>query len=153
MRLSPDSIDSPTALMRRFLQAFESLDLAAFIDCFADDATAFFPQPEPPRRFDGRAAIRVRFERVFAAIRSGAPSGPPYHRLDAEDPAVQILSPGAAVVTFHLRNDVRLARRTPVLALAGKLGTLTGERLRELVSAPAPRARATVNARRATSMH
>ncbi len=30
----------------------------------------------------------------------------------------------------------------PVLALAGKLGALTGERLRELVSAPAPRARA-----------
>ena len=115
MRLSPDSIDSPTALMRRFLQAFEVLDLAAFMNCFADDATAFFPQPEPPQRFDGRAAIRSQFERVFAAIRAGAPSGAPYHRLDAEDPAMQILSPDAAVVTFHLRNDVRLARRTLVL--------------------------------------
>jgi xanthosine utilization system XapX-like protein len=41
----------------------------------------------------------------------------------------------------------------PVLALAGKLGALTGERLRELVSAPAPRGRAAVSARRATPVH
>jgi len=42
----------------------------------------------------------------------------------------------------------------PVLAIAGKLGALTGERLRELVAAPEPRARASANARRAaTTMH
>jgi len=118
MRPASDSIDSPTALMRRFLQAFEALDLAAFMDCFADGATAFFPQPEPPQRFEGRAAIRSQFERVFAAIRAAAPSGPPYHRLDDEDAAVQVLSRDAAIVTFHLRNATRLARRTLVLVHA-----------------------------------
>jgi predicted Zn-dependent peptidase len=41
----------------------------------------------------------------------------------------------------------------PVLALAGKLGTLTGERLRELVAAPEPRGRASVKARRSSSVH
>ena len=42
---------------------------------------------------------------------------------------------------------------SPVLALAGKLGTLTGDRLRELVAAPAPRARAQASARRASAVH
>jgi hypothetical protein len=40
-----------------------------------------------------------------------------------------------------------------VLALAGKLGALIGERLRELVAAPEPRARATAQTRRTSSMH
>ena len=47
----------------------------------------------------------------------------------------------------------RMLAAPPVLAIAGKLGTLTGERLRELVAAPEPRARAVANARRATTMH
>jgi ketosteroid isomerase-like protein len=34
----------------RFLTSFENLDMPAFIACFADDATAFFPAPEPPTR-------------------------------------------------------------------------------------------------------
>jgi len=47
----------------------------------------------------------------------------------------------------------RMLAAPPVLALAGKLGTLTGERLRELVAAPAPRARALASARRASAVH
>jgi xanthosine utilization system XapX-like protein len=47
----------------------------------------------------------------------------------------------------------RMLAAPPVLAIAGKLGALTGDRLRELVSAPAPRARTTANARRATIVH
>jgi predicted Zn-dependent peptidase len=43
----------------------------------------------------------------------------------------------------------RMLQAPPTLALAGKLGTLTGERLRELVEAPAPRARRMFGARRA----
>ena len=46
----------------------------------------------------------------------------------------------------------RMLAATPSLALAGKLGALTGERLRELVSAPAPRARSAASTRRATTM-
>ena len=47
----------------------------------------------------------------------------------------------------------RMLAASPVLALAGKLGALTGERLRELVAAPAPRARTSAQTRRAASVH
>jgi hypothetical protein len=47
----------------------------------------------------------------------------------------------------------RMLKAAPTLALAGKLGTLTGERLRELVEAPAPRARRMFGARRAGTAH
>ena len=47
----------------------------------------------------------------------------------------------------------RMLAAPPVLALAGKLGTLTGDRLRELVAAPAPRTRAAIGVRRAAAMH
>jgi len=104
----------------QFLRAFEDLDLPRFIDCFADDATAFYPVPEPPARVDGKPAIRARFESVFAAIRRGAPGGPPYHRLVAEDLAVQMAGRDSAVVTFHLRNAQRIARRTLVVRRDGE---------------------------------
>jgi predicted Zn-dependent peptidase len=42
----------------------------------------------------------------------------------------------------------RMLAAPPVLAIAGKLGSLTGERLRELVAAPEPRARGAFSARR-----
>jgi predicted Zn-dependent peptidase len=47
----------------------------------------------------------------------------------------------------------RMLAAPPTLALAGKLGALTGERLRELVAASAPRGRATVAARRGATTH
>ena len=37
-----------------FLRAFEDLDMPRFIECFAQDATVFFPTLEPPMRYDGR---------------------------------------------------------------------------------------------------
>jgi len=100
---------------RHFLANFENLDLPAFIDCFADDATVFFPAPEPPERVNGKAAIRARFEQVFAGIRQGASGGPPYHRLEAQDLQIQMVGSDAAIVSFHLRNTERIARRTLVL--------------------------------------
>jgi ketosteroid isomerase-like protein len=103
----------------RFLTSFERLDMPAFIACFAEDATVFFPTPEPPERFSGRNAVQNHFQKVFDGIRSHAPSGPPYHRLNPEDEDVQLLSPDVAVVSFHLRNSERLARRTLVLKKAG----------------------------------
>ena len=60
------------AALTRFLTAFENLDWDVFRASFDDDATAFFPTPEPPQRFEGRAAV----------------------------------------ATFQLRNEQRLARRT-----------------------------------------
>jgi hypothetical protein len=99
----------------RFLSSFENLDMPVFIRCFADDATVFFPSPEPPERFNGRLAIRNHFQQVFDAIRKSASSGPPYHRLVPVDLEVQLLGVDAALVSFDLRNTERLARRTLVL--------------------------------------
>lgn len=90
------------------------LGLPPFIACFADDATAFFPAPEPPERVVGKAAIRSRFQLVFDAIRKGASGGPPDHRLQPQDLQMQMAGVDAALVTFHLRNSERLARRTLV---------------------------------------
>ena len=103
-------------LSSRFLWAFENLDMHEFIRCFADDATVFFPIPEPPQRYDGKAAIQEHFEQVFAGIRKGSTaSAPPYHHLAPQDQVVQLLGPDAALVSFHLRNAERVARRTLVL--------------------------------------
>lgn len=103
----------------RFLRAFENLDWPAFRAAFADDATVFFPTPEPPRRFDGRAAVDAQFERVFEAIRKDA-SGPPYHRLQPEALTIDMLGDSAALVSFELHNAVRIARRTLVLRRIGE---------------------------------
>jgi uncharacterized protein (TIGR02246 family) len=100
---------------RKFLRAFEDLDMQQFIACFADDATVFFPIPEPPERVQGRQAIQQRFEQVFASIRSTAKSGPPFQRLVPEDLSIQLMPGKTAVVSFHLRNEKRIARRTLVL--------------------------------------
>ena len=107
-------------LTARFLKAFENLDIDAFMSCFAPDATVFFPIPEPPQRFDGEAAIREHFQQVFAAIRrTSSATAPPFHHLNPEDLEVQVLSSDAAVVTFHLRNSERIARRTLVISKVG----------------------------------
>ena len=103
------------AFVREFLRAFENLDMKQFIACFADDATVFFPMPEPPERVQGKQAIQQRFERVFASIRSTAKAGPPFHHLVPEDLSIQMMPGHSAVVSFHLRNEERIARRTLVL--------------------------------------
>ena len=103
------------AFTREFLHAFEDLDMKQFIACFVHDATVFFPMPEPPERAQGKQAIQQRFERVFASIRSTAKSGPPFHHLDPEDLSIQLMPGRTAVVSFHLRNKERIARRTLVL--------------------------------------
>src|SRR5206468_9314367 len=90
------------AFTRKFLRAFEDLDMKQFIACFADDATVFFPMPEPPERVPGKRAIQQRFERVFASIRSSAKSGPPFHHLDPEGLSIQMMPGQSAIVSFHL---------------------------------------------------
>ncbi|MBO0695966.1 MAG: DUF4440 domain-containing protein [Verrucomicrobia bacterium] len=104
------------AFTRKFLRAFEDLDMQQFIACFADNATVFFPMPEPPDRVEGKREIQQRFEQVFATIRGTAKSGPPFHHLAPEDLAIQLMPGQTAVVSFHLRNAERTARRTLVLA-------------------------------------
>jgi ketosteroid isomerase-like protein len=103
------------AFTRKFLRAFEDLDMKQFIACFADDATVFFPMPEPPERVQGKQAIQQRFELVFASIRSSARSGPPFHRLAPEDLSIQLMPGQTAVVSLHLKNEERIGRRTLVV--------------------------------------
>src|SRR5215469_1471205 len=103
------------AFTRKFLRAFEELNMGQFIVCFADDATVFLPTPEPPGRVEGRQAIQQRFEQVFASIRSAAKSGPPFHHLTPENLSIQLIDGQTAIVSFHLRNAERIARRTLVL--------------------------------------
>ena len=100
---------------RTFLRAFENLDMQQFIACFADNATVFFPMPEPPERVDGKQAIQQRFERVFSSIHSTAKSGPPFHHLAPVNLKIQMMSGQTAVVSFQLRNSERIGRRTLVL--------------------------------------
>ena len=116
--LEPDeSVDRAAieAFTQKFLRAFEDLDIQQFIACFADNATVFFPVPEPPKRVEGKQAIQQRFEHVFASIRSTAKSGPPFHHLTPDDLLIQLTPGRTAVVSFHLRNEKRIARRTFVL--------------------------------------
>lgn len=104
----------------QFLRAFENLDMARFIQCFSDDATVFFPIPEPPSRFDGREAIQSHFQEVFAAIRQGSSSStPPFHHLVPEHLQVQLVDDTAAIVTFQMTNAERAARRTLVFVKCG----------------------------------
>ncbi len=103
------------AFTKHFLKAFENLDMPTFIACFADEATVFFPSPEPPLRFTGKRDIQQQFEVVFSGIRTGAASGPPFHHLDPHDLLVQMISSETALVSFHLLNAERTARRTLVL--------------------------------------
>ncbi len=110
-----DIYSEVAAFTRHFLKAFEDLDMPTFIACFAEDATVFFPSPEPPLLVVRQHNIQQRFEMVFAGIRKGAASGPPFHHLPPEDLFVQIIDKEAALVSFHLLNAERTARRTLVV--------------------------------------
>jgi uncharacterized protein (TIGR02246 family) len=104
------------AAVDRFLRAFENLDMPSFIRCFADDASVFFPTPEPPTRFDGKQAIQAHFEQVFAAIRqSSGSSNPPFHQLVPENLQIQSIGDKGVLVTFEMSNAARVARRTIIL--------------------------------------
>lgn len=104
------------AAVRAFLTAFENLEWDAFASYFAEDATAFFPTPEPPRRFDGKAAIEGQFRRVFHAIRQDSRAdGPPFHKLEPVDLRIETPGNNVAVATFLLVNEQRIARRTLIL--------------------------------------
>src|SRR5690349_19037735 len=108
-----DTADVRQALAR-FLTAFENLDWPAFRAAFADDASVFFPVPEPPDRFDGHAAVEARFHEVFAAIREGNSKGPAFHRRVPEGLRIGRLGSLASTGSLHLRNAGRLSRCTAV---------------------------------------
>ena len=76
--------------------------MPAFMDCFADAATAFLPSAENPKRLTGKPAIQSAFQQVFDLIRKQAQSGPLYQRIVPQDLQTEFLGTDAALVTFHL---------------------------------------------------
>jgi ketosteroid isomerase-like protein len=95
-----------TAATQHFLTAFENLDWQEFRSSFADDACVFFPRPDTPELQCGREAYEKQWRRVFDEEKKGKLV------LSPEDLRVQMLGEDAAVVTFHLRNPQRIARRS-----------------------------------------
>jgi ketosteroid isomerase-like protein len=104
------------AFLQKFLVAFDNLDWPAFADCFSDSATVFHPAPPNLRRTDSRGQFEKAWLGVFERIKKeSGRSSPPYMQLKPEDLQIEILTDGAALVTFHLTNGNILSRRTLVL--------------------------------------
>lgn len=102
--------DTPQHALARFIDAFSRLDLDAMLDCFAGDATAFFPTEYERARLDGKKLIGSAFARVIAQVRG---TGRDRLHLCPEDLRVQD-NGETALATFHLRGEP-LSRRTFVL--------------------------------------
>ncbi|WP_448638587.1 nuclear transport factor 2 family protein [Geodermatophilus sp. URMC 63] len=63
---SPDtarSADTAASVPQRFLRGLADMDIAAALDCFADDAVQEMPfaPPGSPRRLEGKAALRQQY--------------------------------------------------------------------------------------------
>jgi ketosteroid isomerase-like protein len=111
--------DAPTDLALKevqsaaeaFIKAFNNLDWEQFRNCFADDATVFFPSATmAAARANGRTEIEAIFKTLFDAARKRKDS-PPYLNIEPKDTRIKVLG-NAAVVTFHLGGKDSLGRRT-----------------------------------------
>ncbi len=100
--------------LEQFLGAFNRLQLDEIVDCFTEDATAFFPVAHHHPRVEGREAIRETFSMVLERIKA---SGATEIRFDPEDIRLKAFG-DAAIVTFHIR-DEDLSRRTLLLRRDG----------------------------------
>ena len=106
--------------LARFIRDFNNFDMDIVASYFADDATLF------PRTFmsDSGTADMVLTDycredgpgpfkslEKFAAELSAQSSGPPYMNLEPADTEIQVFGE-TAIVTFHLHDPGRHARRT-----------------------------------------
>ena len=98
----------------RFLSAFSNLQLDEMVNCFTEDATAFFPIAHHHARLESRETIREAFSRVLGKIKA---SGATEIRLEPEDIRVKTFG-DTAIVTLHIRDD-DLSRRTFMLRRDG----------------------------------
>jgi hypothetical protein len=105
----------------RFLTAFENLEWETFRSSFDDNVTVFFPTPEPPLRFDGRAAVEAHFQEVFKAIRASTPGGPPYQQLRPKDLRIEMIPPGKQLDVMLAEGEIpaMLSPELPPLFLKG----------------------------------
>ena len=112
-RAPENAADEVRQTLTRFLTAFENLDWEAFRNCFADDATVYFPSQRASRA-TSRAEIETTFRQVFERIRA-TKSAPPYLNLEPADLDIQVFR-DTAVATFHLYDVPNtIGRRTVVL--------------------------------------
>jgi ketosteroid isomerase-like protein len=109
---SEEVVEDVEQAATQFVRAFNNLDWERFRTSFAEDATVFFPFPDTPRRADGVSQFEPRF-RAFFDQSLAAREGPPYLDIDPHDLAIQVYGT-IAVVTFHLRAEPELNRRTVV---------------------------------------
>ena len=101
---------TPQIALQTFLHAFQRLDLDAMIDCFAPEATAFFPIEHQTAGLEGKNAIGVAFASVLARLREKGAQGAALHTEN-----VQFLEwADTAIATLHLRGE-HLGRRTFIL--------------------------------------
>jgi len=95
-----------------YLKVFNARDWQAFTATLDDEITVFFDEPGPAERIEGRASVESLFRPLFP--RGAATSqGPPF-QMHPEDVAVRSLE-GLAVISFHLRGENTVSRRTLVL--------------------------------------
>ena len=95
-----------------FIEAFNNLDWERFRHSFSAGATVFFPFQGVPRRVNGKDEIETVFKSFFDDVRKQK-SAPPYLNIEPKEMKIQMLR-DSAVVTFHLRDNDSLGRRTVI---------------------------------------
>ena len=136
--LAADSAGAADAATR-FLAAFDSLQWEPFRNFLADDVTMFFPFTQVPQRADGRAAVERVFSGFFSSARSAREQAgrPAVQGLQIRDVHVQMLAPGAGVVSFHV-GEARMARRSVGMSRAADGRWLVRHWHASNIAAPTP---------------
>jgi hypothetical protein len=100
-------------LLDGFIEALNTADVKKFTSFFAPDATVSFPLASLPLRLEDKGQITAAFGVFFEGIGSRE-RGPRYMNMTPEDVRVQFAG-DVAVVTFHLKGERMISRRTLVL--------------------------------------
>src|SRR5262249_5812641 len=103
---------SVRSFVERFVTAVGNSDIDAFMACFAQDATAFFPSATNAERRTGIAAIRAGVAPTFAQAHG--------RRVVHANDLVITMSGAMAVASFDAGEGALHARRTLVLRKDGE---------------------------------
>lgn len=104
-----------------FLRAFDNLDWPAFRACFGPNPTMFHPAAPNTRRVETKEQFDEAWKGVFERIRrtSGRETAP-YMALEPKDLRIEFLSSDVALVTFHIRSEAEIDRRTIIFKRYGE---------------------------------
>jgi ketosteroid isomerase-like protein len=101
--------------LSKFVTAFDNLDWPTFRACFSSDATVFYPVSQFAKRIDSAADFEKAWLAVFESLKKASGrTTPPYMDLVPIDLRIDLLSPDAAITTFHLIRGNTVSRRTLV---------------------------------------